>query len=157
MTRRVPSPWRGRLASRPDEARLDEPTAGERGSMAIEVVVLVPILLLVLSLIVGFGRYVSTQGDARAIAREAVRAATIARSASTAAVAAQEAADASTPDDMRCQPVDLGGAYEPGGIITVTVRCRVSWAGLADIGLLGGAEVTATSAAPLDRFRRTDS
>jgi len=143
---------RAAAGSRPGRGAGDD-----RGSMAVEVVVLVPILLLVLSLIVGFGRYVSTQGDARAVAREAVRAATIARSQATAAVAAQQAADASTPDDLRCDPVDLGGTYEPGGIITVTVRCRVSWAGLADIGLLGGAEVTATSAAPLDRFRRTDS
>ena len=49
-------------------------TRGERGSMAVEVVILTPVLAFVL-LIVACGRYVAVKGEVEATARDAVRAA----------------------------------------------------------------------------------
>lgn len=128
---------------------------GDRGSMAVEVVMLVPVLLLMMLLVVGFGRYVSAEGEAEALARDAVRAATLARSSTEALGAAQALADAATPSSMTCAPVRLGGTFARGEIVTVELDCTVSWSELGLIGLPGSADVHASSSAPLDTYRRT--
>jgi len=128
----------------------------ERGSMAIEVVILVPMLLMIMGLIVAFGRFVTTQGDVRAASRDAVRAATLERDAGSAEQAARKAAEASLPSDASCQPATLSGRFEAGEVITVRLDCQVSWAGLGFIGLNGSTHVVETSSAPLDRYRRVD-
>ncbi|MBO3085518.1 TadE/TadG family type IV pilus assembly protein [Cellulomonas fengjieae] len=123
--------------------------------MAVEIVVLVPMLVLVMVLIVAFGRYVTTEGDAQAAAREAVRAASLQRDEPSALAAAQSAAQASTPDSLVCAPAELRGAFVAGGTVTVELACTVSWSNLGLIGLTGTADVTASSSAPLDLYRRT--
>lgn len=123
--------------------------------MAVEIVVLVPLLVLVMVLIVAFGRYVTAEGDTQAAAREAVRAASLERDQASALTAARSAATASLPDTLVCAPVELTGAFVAEGTVTAEVQCEVSWANLGLIGLSGTAEVAATSSAPLDRFRRT--
>ena len=62
--------------------------SNERGSMAVEVVVIAPILVLVLMLVVAFGRYADRKGDVEAIARDAARAATLTRDVYQAQAAA---------------------------------------------------------------------
>jgi Flp pilus assembly protein TadG len=123
--------------------------------MAVEIVVLVPMLVLVLVLIVAFGRYVTTEGDAQAAAREAVRAASLERDEASALAAAQAAARASTPTGLVCEPATLTGAFVAGGTVTAELRCTVSWSNLGLVGLHGSAEVSASSSAPLDLYRRT--
>jgi len=127
----------------------------ERGSMAVEIVVLVPMLLMVMVLVVALGRYVSAEGDTEAAAREAVRAATLERDAGSARSAALAAAAATVPDSLSCDPAAMSGAFVNGGTVTVDVTCQVSWANLGLIGLSGSVEVTASSSAPLDVYRRT--
>jgi len=129
--------------------------AADEGSMAVEIVVLVPVLVLLLMLVVAFGRHVSAEGQTQAAAREAVRAASLARNAPDAQLAAQQAVDSTVPDTLTCEPVILDGAFVAGGTITTTVVCRVSYENLGAIGLRGSATLTATSSAPLDRFRST--
>ncbi|MEN0128125.1 MAG: TadE/TadG family type IV pilus assembly protein [Brevundimonas sp.] len=129
--------------------------SGEAGSMAVEIVILVPVLLLLLSLIVAMGRFVTTQGDVQAAARESVRAATLARDVASARVAAQEAATASLPADADCRNVELSGDFTAGSTLTVTLRCDVSWKNLSELGLGASTTITEKSSAPLDRFRRT--
>ncbi len=127
----------------------------ERGSMAVEVIVLVPILLLMLMLIVAFGRYVSAQGDAQAIARDAVRAATLERTSADALDAARQVAEASAPSSMTCRPAELSGTFQAGEVIGVDLTCTVSFADLTVPGLPGSTTITATSSAPLDEYRRS--
>jgi|GEM_PF-811375 len=122
--------------------------------MAIEIVILVPALLLLLSLIVAMGRFVTTQGDVRAAARESVRAATLARDETSARAAARAAATASLPSDAHCEPAEVSGPFTRGSTLTVTLRCQVSWADLSEIGLTGHTTVTIESSAPLDEYRR---
>ena len=126
---------------------------GDDGTMAVEIVVLVPLLMLLLMLVVAFGRHVSAEGQTQAAAREAVRAATLTRTADDARVAAQDALDATVPDTLTCEPVVLDGAFVAGGTLTVSVRCAVSYANLGALGLLGATTITATSSAPLDLHR----
>lgn len=130
-------------------------TDSERGSMGIEIVILVPVLLMVMVLIVALGRFVAAEGDAESAAREAVRAATLERSLAAARVAAQGTAAATLPSALTCDPAALGGAFVEGGTLTVDLTCEVSWQNLGLIGLPGTTELTASSSAPLDRYRRT--
>ncbi|MBO0923874.1 pilus assembly protein [Cellulomonas sp. zg-ZUI199] len=127
----------------------------DRGSMAVEVVVLVPLLVLMMFLVVAFGRFVSAEGAAQAMARDAVRAATLERSGDAALAAARAMADAAAPDSLRCEPAELTGDFVAGDLVTVEVRCRVSFSDLGLVGLPGSADVTGSSTAPLDTWRRT--
>ncbi len=126
----------------------------DTGSMAVEIVVLVPVLVMIMVLVVAFGRYVNAEGDVEALAREAVRAATLERDETSARAAAQAAATAMVPDTITCAPVQVTGDFTPGGRVSVEVTCQVPWANLGLIGLNGSGTVTATSAAPLDLYRR---
>lgn len=127
----------------------------QAGSMAVEVVILAPVLVAVMMLVVGFGRYVDRSGDVDALARDAVRAASMQRDAGSAEAAAQQIVDSSAPSGVTCQPASLGGTFAPGEVITIEVSCEVSFGGLGFIGLPGGTTLTGESSAPLDQLRRT--
>jgi Flp pilus assembly protein TadG len=130
----------------------------ERGSMAVEVVLLVPVLVLVMLLVVAFGRYVDRRADVEAIARDAARAATLERTRPQAEAAANAVVGAAANrlfDGATCQPALLGGLYEAGQTITVTVRCQLRWSELAPVGFPGTVTLEAVAASPLDRWRRT--
>ncbi|WP_203434106.1 TadE/TadG family type IV pilus assembly protein [Jiangella asiatica] len=123
--------------------------------MAVEVVILAPILVAVMMLVVGLGRYVDRSGDVEAMARDAVRAASLQRDAGSARAAAQDIVDSTRPDGVTCQPIDLGGQFAPGGTISVEVRCQVSFDGLGFVGFPGSATMEGVSFAPIDTLRRT--
>jgi len=129
---------------------------GQRGSMAIEIVLLTPVLMSFTMLVVAGGRLVGRQGDVDSAARDAARAASIERTADAAITVAQAVAADALPDGAACQPaaVDIS-RWAQGGSVGVTIRCQVSYAGLGLIGLPGSAGVQGSSVAPLDQFRRT--
>jgi Flp pilus assembly protein TadG len=123
--------------------------------MAIEVVILAPVLIAVMMLIVGLGRYVDRRGDVEAMARDAVRSASLQRDAASARQAAQAIVDSTRPSGVTCTPVQLGGTFAPGEIISVQVRCTVSFNGLGFVGFPGDATLEGESFAPIDELRRT--
>ena len=125
----------------------------DRGSMAVEVVLMAPVMMAFIVLVVAGGRYVGVRGDIEAAARDAVRAASMEDNADAGEAVANEIAAASLQHLDRCQPAALGGQFAPGGTITVTVTCDVSYDGLGLIGLPGAATLTATSSAPIDTYR----
>jgi len=130
---------------------------GQRGSMAIEIVLLAPLLVAFTLLAVAGGRLVGRQSDVDSAARDAARAASIertedsARSVGTAVV---------LPGGVICdQPVvDTSNWPPPGsvraGSVSVTLTCQASYDGLGLIGLHGSAAVIGTSTAPVDQYRR---
>jgi Flp pilus assembly protein TadG len=123
--------------------------------MAIEVVILAPVLIAVMMLIVGLGRYVDRRGDIEAMARDAVRSASLQRDVSSARQAAQAIVDSTRPDGVTCAPIDLSGNFEPGGMISVRVDCQVSFNGLGFAGFPGNATLEGESFAPIDSLRGT--
>ncbi|NDL58918.1 TadE/TadG family type IV pilus assembly protein [Phytoactinopolyspora mesophila] len=128
----------------------------ERGSMAIELVLLVPVLVAVMLLVIGAGRFIDRQGDVEAAAREAARAASYERDYGSAQAAAQHAATQSLPSGLSCSPVDLSGTdFSAGGMIRVRVTCRADLSELGFSGLPGSVQLSGDSAAPLDQWRRT--
>lgn len=128
--------------------------ADERGSMAVELVLLAPVLVGFLLLVVAFGRYVAVQGDMEAAARDAAREASLQFSSTAATSAAQNVVEQSLDDDTDCTRIIVDGAWEPGGEVVVRMHCRVSLSGLGLIGLPGSVAVDTESAVPLDPYRR---
>jgi Flp pilus assembly protein TadG len=123
--------------------------------MAIEVVILAPVLLMFVMVVVAFGRYVSVKGDVEAASRDAVRAATLERTSGDGADAATATAEASLNGRWTCSAAEQSGDFESGGTVTIRLTCEVPWRGLGLIGLTGSKTVVATSSAPIDLYRRT--
>ena len=150
---------RSALAARALRARLrpvaGRADAGERGSMSVEMIVLVPVLLLIVMIAVAGGRLVSAEGMVQAAARDAARAASIERSAGEADAAARRSLAAADTADAQCSGgVDVGG-FGRGGTVTATVSCRVELSDLGLVFLPGATTVTASSTAPVDTWRGT--
>lgn len=122
--------------------------------MAVEMVLLTPVLMGFVMLVVAFGRYVSVQGDIEAAARDAARAASLATSQDQARSAARSTIDASLDDQTRCSVIEIDGNWTAGGEVRVRLGCSVSMSGLGLIGLPGSVDVDADSAVPLDPYRR---
>ncbi len=130
--------------------------ARERGSMSVEVVLMVPILVMFLLLVLAGGRYVAVRADIESVARDAARAASFERTGGEARAAALDSVRDSDADDSfsTCEVANIGGQFEAGGVVNVTIRCRVSNSGLGLVGLTGSREFEATSSAPIDQYRR---
>ena len=121
--------------------------------MAVEIVLLTPVLMAFVLLVVAFGRYVAVRGDIDAAARDAARAASLQTSQGAGAAEARRTVAASLDDDTTCSGVDVGGQWGPGGEVEVRLTCRVDLSGLGLIGLPGSVGVAADSAVPLDPYR----
>lgn len=126
----------------------------DRGSMAVEVVILVPLLFAFVLLIAAGGRLVLRQGEVDSAARDAARAASLARSSGEAQGAASNAVSASMGATSCPTAVDTS-TFVAGGSVTVLVSCVVPFGDLGLVGLPGSTTVKGTSVAPLDQFRRT--
>ena len=156
-TTRAVTGGRAALAARALRARLcpvaGGADAGERGSMSVEMIVLVPVLLLIVMIAVAGGRLVSAEGMVQAAARDAARAASIERSAGEADAAARRSLAAADTANAQCSGgVDVGG-FGRGG--TVSVDCQVELSDLGLVFLPGATTVTASSTAPVDTWRGT--
>lgn len=141
---------------RPHLCRSRCPRASDRGSMAVEVVLMVPVLVMFMLLVVAGGRYVSVKADIEATARDAARAASYERTSSAARTAAAQAVQRGLSSRADCDPPSFSGTrFEAGGVVVVRLNCRVSNEGLGLIGLGGSLPISADSAAPLETYRRT--
>jgi TadE-like protein len=141
----------GRLRSRGRPA-----SRGDRGSLAIELVILTPILVLFMAVLVALGRIVEAQGQLDGAARDAARAASIAQNSGTALSDAQAAADGDLVGASKCADtpnVTFGGGTNlaPGGVVDVIVTCRVGLPALSFIGFQTKT-ITGHASAPIDTF-----
>lgn len=132
---------------------------GESGSLAVEMAMVAPGLLLIFGLIFAYGRSAGIHGTLESGTRDAARSATQARSYDAAQQRAEEVireAIRNTPQDcqdsleVRLSPVD---DYLPGSPLSVFAECTYD---LSDIGLPGApGDITAESTftSMLDPFR----
>lgn len=122
--------------------------------MAVEIVILAPLLMLFVLLIVMFGRYVAVRGDIDAAARDAARAASLqvthAEGLASARVVVRESLDSQTD----CSRIAMSDEWGPGETVTVRLTCRVSYEGLGLLGVPGSTQIEAESRVPLDPYRR---
>ena len=132
----------------------------ERGSAAIELVLLIPALMVLLLFAVAGGRVAIAHGSVEQAAADAARAASIARTAGEAQTSAGEAARATIANQgLSCTSltltVDTSGFATPVGTpasVAATISCMVRLTDLAVPGL-SDPVVSATVTSPLDLYR----
>jgi hypothetical protein len=129
----------------------------ERGSMALELVAIVPVIVLLWLVGVFALRMAVANGDIEAAARDAARSASIARSAAGAQTAAARSAATSLASSGRVcrslQVVTSTGDFRAGGSVTVTVTCAIRLDNLAPLSLRGAKQVRQAYTAPVDPYR----
>ena len=142
-------------------ARLLRRRGDERGSAAIEAVILVPAFGLFVGLLIFAGRTAIAHQGVEAVAADAARSSSIARTPSQAQVDAEEAiAYSLANNNLRCTTssveLDLSGLSAPvgtPGMVTATVTCTINLADLSVPGVPGTHTVTATMVSPAAAWR----
>ena len=137
--------WRGEL--RRDES----------GSVAAELVLLTPLLILLVLFVVALGRLSGARLEVDGAAAQAARAASIARDPATAtAMATQTATAALGSDHVTCGQLTVStdtALFVPGGSVAVTVTCHVALSDLTGLRLPASESVTSRATAVIDTFR----
>ncbi len=135
----------------------DQAARSDRGSVAVELTLLTPLLLLLLVFVVALGRLAEARQQVDDAAAQAARAATVAASVSEASGTAQQVASASlTSDRITCSHLSVvtnTSSFVPGGIVQVQVICSVSLQNLSLLHLPGTETVSGSATSPDDRFR----
>src|SRR6266545_4363394 len=125
----------------------------ERGvTPVVELLILAPVFMMVVYLVIFSGRMLNARSAVDGAARDGVRAASLARSASGRAVAG----DLAGGQRVRCASFTVTtdtSRFAPGGMVTVTVTCRVPLADLALLKVPGAKTLTASYPAPIDVYR----
>lgn len=126
----------------------------DRGSVAVELAIGMPLAVLFVFLIVGAYHLGQANIDVNSAAAAASRAASITRSVAAADTAARDSATANLAG--LCTKVSVSvdtSQFHRGGAVTVRVGCTVSTQGLLGVGLPGSMTVSASSTSPLDLYR----
>lgn len=138
------------------------PARRDRGSISVELAILLPGFVYLIVLAVVTGRQVIAQGAIDLAAHDAARAASLSRTAPLAESRARAAAlDTLNQQGLSCSDltvtVDVAGfAVSVGNpaSVSVTVACDVSFADLAALpGVPATRELTASFVSPLDEYR----
>jgi Flp pilus assembly protein TadG len=137
----------------------------DRGSMAVELVIAAPALMVLLLVLSAGGEWLNLNGAVGAAARDSARAASLARDYAAAQLDAQQAASADLGDICYGTiPVPQIHLYKDGAPdtdadpfataqeIQVTVSCVASLGVFRDVGYKTGHTFTAAAFAPLDPF-----
>jgi Flp pilus assembly protein TadG len=135
----------------------------EAGDATLELVILAPIVLFLISLVIAAGRTSLADGSVAAAARDAARQASISRTFAAAVAAAQTSAQAELArEGLHCSPAPVvqvdASAFlnsQPGQLadVSATVTCRVPLSDLVLPGTPGSRTLTASFTSPLDPFR----
>ncbi|WP_020496977.1 TadE/TadG family type IV pilus assembly protein [Sciscionella marina] len=132
----------------------------ERGSVATELTLLVPVLIVLLLFVVFCGRLADSRLRVDDAAHQAVRAATLARSSSQASSDAHATAQvALSQAGVRCQNLGVSAqlaGLQPGSTVTVTVTCDIGLSDLAMLGVPGSTTAESTASSVVDQWRGTD-
>lgn len=133
---------------------------GERGSIGLELALLVPVIFVLTGFVVGIGRIAEADGRVEAAARDAARAASLSSEAGAQRAATTAALATLRIDGLSCdQPrveilsyVDDGPGPEADRVVA-RVECTASLGDIAVPGLPGSTTLDAEFTAPLDPFR----
>ena len=129
----------------------------ERGSISVEVAVIAPAFVFLMLLVVYAGKVSEADGNVERAAAEGARAASLRQNPAAAiddarAVVEANLAVAGVPCSQLDTSVDTS-TFEPGGSVTVTVRCDASMADVTLLGVPGTRSFTATSTEVIDTYR----
>ena len=128
----------------------------ETGSVAAELVLLTPLLILLLLFVVALGRLSGARLEVDGAAAQAARAASIARDPATAVAMATQTAAALGSDHVTCAQLTVStntAQFAPGGSVAVTVTCTVALSDLTGLRLPASESVSSRAVAVIDTFR----
>lgn len=146
---------RPRLLGRP-RCRRRRWHPGDRGTVATELVLVVPVLVVLLLTVVYAGRVTRAQTLVREAASRAARAASLRQTEAAAAGDARAVALANLGGSrVSCSTVSVtvDADLRPGGSVAVTVRCTADLDGLGLLGVPGSRTLTATATQVVDTWR----
>lgn len=125
------------------------------GIVAVEFVIMAPAMLLLLGVVVLYGRIAGVSGQLESAARDAARSASMQSTLDDA----QETADSIVIEALgadTCSNSDVttvGGVFQSGATLDVTVRCTYRISGLGLPGFPGSLTKTAVFSSPIDPNR----
>ena len=129
----------------------------QRGSAALEVVLVTPLLLIMLMFVVGLGRLASSRGEVDGAARDAARAASTARTPTAAVAVARTAASGTLADhSITCGQLDVvvdTSDFRPGGSVSVSIACTVQLSDLTGTGFGRSQVLHGGAIAVIDTYR----
>ncbi|WP_375000210.1 TadE/TadG family type IV pilus assembly protein [Aeromicrobium sp. CTD01-1L150] len=129
----------------------------ERGAIAMEFLIMAPLLLAMIFLVVGMGRVAQAGGGVNAAAYEAARAASLERNHGAATAAGQAAATRSLSQrGMSCVGLNVRvdtGDYRAGGQVRARVSCQANLSDLVLVGFPGSKTYTHTAVVPIEQYR----
>ena len=130
---------------------------GDDGLAVLELVVATTLLISILLLMVGFGRYTQAQQLVAQAAGAAARAASLDTTpAQATSDAEQTARDSIANGGQSCTDVQISvdtSAFHPGGQVSVTVACTTDLSQLTLAGFGPSETVHSTQTAPLETYR----
>lgn len=129
----------------------------EKGSAAVELVLVTPVLVVLLLFVVMLGRIASARAGVDAAARDAARAASIARSADQSRADGEAAAVATLRDrGITCRGFQVEvdtTEFRPDASVTATVTCEADLSDLTLLNVPTSATMTGRFSEPIDSFR----
>jgi Flp pilus assembly protein TadG len=132
----------------------------DRGSLTVELVVITPVLFLLATMMVAFGRVAASRQAVVESARAGAETAALQPSATAAtSIAATQAAVGVSLGGHSCAHLSVTtdvSHFYPGGDVVVTVTCQVALSDVSIPGMPGHTSVSASSTAPIDPFREMD-
>ncbi|MEU5930612.1 TadE/TadG family type IV pilus assembly protein [Streptomyces antimycoticus] len=133
------------------------PSSADRGSAAVELVLVTPLLLLVLMTVVALGRLADARLVVADTAHQAARAASLARTEAAARTGARSTAQAALHHaGAGCSHPTVAlitSGLQPGGSVTAKVTCTVALHHLTHTGMPGRVTVSGTASSPVDVHR----
>ncbi|GGM81137.1 hypothetical protein GCM10012275_59750 [Longimycelium tulufanense] len=131
----------------------------ERGSVAVELTLLTPVLILLLLFVVFCGRVAEARLRVDDAAHQAVRAATLARSNTQATAEARATMEVALGQaGVSCSNLSVDtqtGGLQPGSTVTTVIHCEIGLSDLSLLGVPGSITVEASAASVVDQWRGT--
>lgn len=129
----------------------------DRGSVAVEMAVIAPALVFLLLLVVFAGKVSEAEGNVARAASEAARAASLRQHPGDAVADAERVAEQNlTAAGVPCIDLDIQvetDDFEPGGSVTVALRCTASMADVVLLGVPGQRTFDARAIEVIDTYR----
>lgn len=131
----------------------------ERGAFAaLELVILVPFVIVMLLLVVAFGRVSRSRQLVDQAAQAAARAASLSATPGQATTAARTAAQGALRDaGLSCTSMTVTvdtAQFRPGGRVVARVQCRADLSRLAMAGVPGSITLATSATSPLETYRQ---
>ena len=136
---------------------IDGRVRDERGSTAVELVLMASVLVGFIITVVGAGRFVDGRSQVNDAAYAAARAASLAPTLDAARQAGQQAAQGSLADRGKaCTSLTVsfdGTDFRAGGHIKAEVTCHADLRDVVGFGLPGTKSFTGTAVVPIEQYR----